>query len=171
MNVAVAGEEPVDLLEADVTAADHQAAAALELQARHIQGRLQHVPHAGLIADPALELTDAFLALEGRCRHGSEVRGGQASAASVSSRPVSIVRLARQPSRSAVAVVSRKVRSTSPSRAGANWGAKSSRPKALPTRSTSSSTDVSTPVPTFSGPRSSLASAERSAETTSATWT
>jgi hypothetical protein len=36
MDVAVAEQQPLDLLEADVAPADDQAAAALELQARHI---------------------------------------------------------------------------------------------------------------------------------------
>jgi hypothetical protein len=69
VDVAVAEEQSLDLLEADVASADHQAAAPLELQARHIERGLQHVPHAGLVADPALELADALLALEGLCRH------------------------------------------------------------------------------------------------------
>ena len=52
-----------------VTAADDDAAAAGELQAGDVERRLQHALHAGLIADPAPELTDAFLACIGLSWH------------------------------------------------------------------------------------------------------
>ena len=69
-DVAVAGEQALDLLEADLAAADDQAAAPLELQARDVERRVEHVPHAGLVADPAVELADALLPGVGGGRHG-----------------------------------------------------------------------------------------------------
>ena len=61
-HVAVAGQQALDLLEADLAAADDQAAAPAQLQAGDVEGRLEHVAHAGLVADPAAELADALLA-------------------------------------------------------------------------------------------------------------
>ena len=130
VDVALAEQQALDLLERDVAAADHQAAAALELQARHVEGRLEHVAHAGLVADPALELADALLALEGRCWHGPEVRGGQASAASVCSRPVGD-RALRAPAEALGGElrVEHRALDLARARAGASSGSKSSRPE------------------------------------------
>src|SRR5262249_44693155 len=141
------------------------------LHDRHVERGLEHVAHAALIADPALELADALLALEGGRRHGSEIRGGQTSAATVCSRPVSIVRKARQPSLSAAAVGSSVVRHPSRGRGGETSAWKPSRPTARPIRPASSSTLVSTRVPTLKGPRPPLASAASRAATTSNTCT
>src|SRR5829696_7393266 len=168
-DLGVAEEKSLDLLEAHVATPDHEAAAALELDRSHVEGGIEHVAHAALVADPAAELADALLALEGLGGHGAEIRGAQASAWIVCSRPISSVRSACHPSRSPAFAVSSAVRSTSPSRWAATSGLKSSRPKAAATSSTSSSTDVSTPVPALIGPTSSLASAASSAATTSAT--
>ena len=71
-HVAVAGEQPLDLLEADLPAADDEAAPALQLQARDVERRVEHVPHAGLVADPAAELADALLPGVGGGRHHGE---------------------------------------------------------------------------------------------------
>ena len=51
-DVAVAGEQPLDLLEADGAAADDQALAAREPQAGDVEGRVEHPADAGLVADP-----------------------------------------------------------------------------------------------------------------------
>jgi hypothetical protein len=56
-----AGEQALNLLQADVATADDQAFAPGQFQAGDVEGRLQHVPHAGLIADPFTELADALL--------------------------------------------------------------------------------------------------------------
>src|SRR3954447_23199947 len=69
-HVAIAGEQPLDLLQADLAAADDQALAIAQLEARDVEGRVEHVAHAGLVADPAAELADAFLPGIGCCRHG-----------------------------------------------------------------------------------------------------
>ncbi len=61
-HLAVAGEQPLDLLEADVAASDHHAAAPGEPQAGDVERRVEHVLHAALIADPLAELADARLA-------------------------------------------------------------------------------------------------------------
>ena len=61
-DVAVAGEQALDLLQPDVAAADDQALAAAEPQAGDVEGRLEHPAHAGLVADPPAELADALLA-------------------------------------------------------------------------------------------------------------
>ncbi len=72
--VAAAGEQALDLLESDVAAADHQAAASFEPQARDVEGRVEHALNAALIADPPAELADALLAGVGLCGHISIVR-------------------------------------------------------------------------------------------------
>jgi hypothetical protein len=61
-DVAVAGEQPLDLLEPDVTAAHDQAAPPAEPQAGDVEGRVEHALDARLVADPLAELADAFLA-------------------------------------------------------------------------------------------------------------
>ena len=71
-HVGVAGQQPLDLLQPDVAAADDQAAPALEPQAGDVERRLEHVPHAGLVADPLAELADAFLAEVGLGGHASK---------------------------------------------------------------------------------------------------
>ncbi len=60
-DLAVAGEQALDLLEADLAAADHQAPPAPQPQAGDVERGVEHVPHAGLVADPATELADALL--------------------------------------------------------------------------------------------------------------
>src|SRR5262249_16555815 len=62
------------LLQAELAAADDQRLAAPQLQARDVEGRVQHVAHAGLVADPALELADALLPLIGGGRHPRQRR-------------------------------------------------------------------------------------------------
>ena len=57
-----AGEQALDLLEADLAAADDQAAAARQAQARDVERHREHVAHARLVADAATVLADAFLA-------------------------------------------------------------------------------------------------------------
>ena len=52
-HVAAAGEQALGLLQAHRAAADDEAAATLQLQARDVERRVQHVLHAGLVADPA----------------------------------------------------------------------------------------------------------------------
>src|SRR3954452_8286693 len=69
-HVAVAGEQALDLLQADLAATDDEALAAGELEAGDVEGRLEHVADAGLIADPAPELADALLPGVGGGRHG-----------------------------------------------------------------------------------------------------
>ena len=61
-DAAVAGEQALDLLEPDLPAADDDAAAAGQLEAGDVERRVEHVAHAGLVADPAAELADAFFA-------------------------------------------------------------------------------------------------------------
>src|SRR5205823_14253732 len=69
-HVAVAREQPFDLLQPDLAAADDHALAAAQLQAGDVERRLEHVAHAGLVADPAAELTDALLPGIGCSWHG-----------------------------------------------------------------------------------------------------
>ena len=69
-DLAVAGEQALDLLEADVAAADDQALAAGQPQAGDVEGGLEHPAHAGLVAESPAELADALLAwvaLGGHC--------------------------------------------------------------------------------------------------------
>ena len=63
----------------------------------------------------------------------------------------------------------RQLRASSPSRAGANWGVKSSRPPSSASSSTMSRTLVSTAVPMLTGPWARAAAAARFAATTSPT--
>ncbi len=69
-DLAVAGEQPLDLLQADLAAADHQAAPAGELQAGDVEGGVEHPLHAALVADPPAQLADALLASVGLGGHG-----------------------------------------------------------------------------------------------------
>ncbi len=71
-DVAVGGEQPLDLLQADLPAAHDEAAAALQPQARDVERRREHVLHARLVADPAPELTDALLSRVCSGRHESQ---------------------------------------------------------------------------------------------------
>src|SRR3954451_23059665 len=71
-HVAVAGEQALDLLEADLPAADDEALAARELQAGDVEGRREHVADAGLVADSAPELADALLPGVGGSWHGPQ---------------------------------------------------------------------------------------------------
>src|SRR4051812_38699455 len=68
-DVAVAGQQALGLLQPQGAAADHEAPAPAQLQAGDVEGRVQHVAHAGLVADPALELADALLPFIGGGRH------------------------------------------------------------------------------------------------------
>ena len=68
-DVAVAGQQALGLLQAELAAADDEAAPPAQLQAGDVEGRVQHVAHAGLVADPALELADALLPFIGGSRH------------------------------------------------------------------------------------------------------
>src|SRR3954451_8592376 len=68
---AVAGEQALDLLQPDLPAPDDDAAAARQPEARDVERRLQHSLHAGLVADPAMELADALLAPIRGGRHRS----------------------------------------------------------------------------------------------------
>ena len=73
-DAAVAGEQALDLLQADLAAADDEAAPTGQLQAGDVERRLEHPLHARLIADPAPELADALLALyaaAGMTSHGT----------------------------------------------------------------------------------------------------
>src|SRR4051794_19799086 len=65
----VAGQQALDLLEADVASADDETAPAAELQAGDVERRLEHVAHAGLVADPLAELADTLFPGVGLCRH------------------------------------------------------------------------------------------------------
>ena len=69
-HVAVAGQQALGLLQPDLAAADDHAAPALELQAGDVERRLQHVAHAGLVADPAAVLANALFTCIGLGRHG-----------------------------------------------------------------------------------------------------
>src|SRR5207248_3978737 len=71
--VAVTGEQPLDLLQADLAAAHDHAAPAGQLQAGDVEGRVEHPLDAALIADPPAQLTDALLACVSLCGHGSSV--------------------------------------------------------------------------------------------------
>ena len=73
VDVAVAGEQALDLLEPDLAAADDDAAAPGQLQAGDVERRVEHVAHARLVADPAAVLADAFLAGVGLC--GIDLQG------------------------------------------------------------------------------------------------
>src|SRR5918992_1502751 len=73
-DVAVAGEQPLDLLEPDVPAAHDEAAPPAEPQAGDVEGRVEHALDAGLVADSLAELADAFLAGVGLGGHASESR-------------------------------------------------------------------------------------------------
>jgi len=64
-DLAVAGEQPLDLLKSDLSASDHQAAPARELQAGDVEGGIQHPLNAALVADSPAQLTDALLACVG----------------------------------------------------------------------------------------------------------
>jgi hypothetical protein len=68
-DVAVAGEQALDLLQADLPAADDEAPPAPQAQAGDVERGVEHVPHAGLVADPAAELADALLTGIGLCWH------------------------------------------------------------------------------------------------------
>ena len=126
-HVAAAGEQALDLLEADVAAADDHALAAAEPQAGDVDGRVEHVAHAGLVADPALELADALLALIGLSGHEDQATE-RASARAPAPARASPSSRARRPTASVLSAV----RCTSPSRGGANCGSKSSRPAMRP---------------------------------------
>src|SRR5207247_5579507 len=60
-DVAVTGEQPLDLLQADLAPADDYAPAPLQPQAGDVEGSVEHVAHAALVADPATEMADALL--------------------------------------------------------------------------------------------------------------
>ena len=62
-------EEALHLVEADLAAADDEAPPAPQPQAGDVERGVEHVPHAGLIADPATELADALLTGVGLCWH------------------------------------------------------------------------------------------------------
>ena len=68
-HVGVAGEQALDLLEADLTAADDEAAAARELQAGDVERRVEHPLDAGLVADALAQLADAVFPGIGLCWH------------------------------------------------------------------------------------------------------
>src|SRR3954447_5063367 len=68
-HVAVAGQQPLDLGEADPAPPDDEAAPPAELEAGDVERRRQHVADAGLVADPAPELADALLPFVGGGRH------------------------------------------------------------------------------------------------------
>src|SRR5262249_20310956 len=74
---AVAGKQPLDLLEAHLAAAYHHAAAAGELQAGNVEGGLEHPPSAALGAGALAQLAHALLAgigLGGHSPKSSEAR-------------------------------------------------------------------------------------------------
>ena len=79
----VAGEQALDLLEADLAAADDQAAPSAELQAGDVEGRVEHPLHAALVADSPAQLADALLACIGLGGHAfkGSCSGGAAAAA------------------------------------------------------------------------------------------
>ena len=79
-HLGVAGEQALDLLERDVAGPDDQAAAPVEAQAGDVERRLEHPPHAGLVADPLAELADAFLAGKGLSGHARKRNVGAVSA-------------------------------------------------------------------------------------------
>ena len=68
-DAAVAGQQALDLLQADLAAAHDDAAPARELQARDVERRVEHVAHAGLVTDPAPVLADALFPCIGLSRH------------------------------------------------------------------------------------------------------
>src|ERR1019366_4762933 len=72
-DVAVTHQQPFDLLEPDFAPADHHAAPAAEAQAGDVERRLEHVLHAGLVADPLAQLAYAFLAAIGLGGHAYRV--------------------------------------------------------------------------------------------------
>ena len=74
-DLAVAGEQALDLLQPDVAAADDDAAPPGQLQAGDVERRVEHVAHAGLVADPAAELADALLAGVGLGWHAFQRSG------------------------------------------------------------------------------------------------
>ena len=96
-HVGVAREQALDLLEPHVAAADDQAATALEPQAGDVERRLEHVLHAGLIADPLAELADALLAAVGLGGHRYKGTCAQSSSRPQSRAPRAPDRVARQP--------------------------------------------------------------------------
>ena len=62
VDAGVAGEQALDLLQADVPGAHDQAPAAGQLEARDVEGRVQHVGDAALVAPCQPVLADARLA-------------------------------------------------------------------------------------------------------------
>jgi len=68
-HVGVARQQALDLLEPDLAAAHHHAPAPGQAQAGDVERGLEHALHAGLVADPATQLADAFLAGVGLGRH------------------------------------------------------------------------------------------------------
>ena len=72
-HLAVAGQQPLDLLQADLPATDDHAAAALQLQAGDVEGRGEHVRDAALVADSLAQLADALLACIGLGGHALQV--------------------------------------------------------------------------------------------------
>src|SRR5262249_61287572 len=61
-HVGVAGEQALDLLKPDLTAADDEAAPALQPQAGDVERRLEHPLDAFLVADALLQLAGALRA-------------------------------------------------------------------------------------------------------------
>jgi hypothetical protein len=61
-DVAATEEQPLDLLEADLAAADDQAAPPRQTQAGDVERHRKHVAHARLVADAATVLADALFA-------------------------------------------------------------------------------------------------------------
>src|SRR3712207_7572503 len=73
--------------------ADDHATAVRQLEARDVERRLEHALNAGLIADPALELTDAFFACVGLCRHDIEDTRSEEHTSELQSRQYLVCRL------------------------------------------------------------------------------
>ena len=110
-HLAVAGEQPLDLLEADLAAADDHAAPAGQLQAGDVEGRVEHPLHAALVADPPAQLADALLACISLGGHRADRVAVSAQAAGTP-RPS-----ARAPRRASASAPWRQARSRSASRA------------------------------------------------------
>jgi hypothetical protein len=68
-HVGAAGQQSLDLLQADLAAAHDEAAPPAEPQTGDVEGRVEHPLHARLIAHPLAELADALLAAVGLRRH------------------------------------------------------------------------------------------------------
>jgi hypothetical protein len=68
-HVGVAGEQALDLLEPDVTAADDHAPPAAQPQARDVERRLEHALDARLVARAATQLTNALFTAIGLSGH------------------------------------------------------------------------------------------------------